>query len=120
MKYCQSPNCHWYNTKDRLKGSGENKSYQTRKASSFSFGGGNFCTLKCQDDWFELYGNRAVDYFGRITTPKKRNKGVPDYYDLRRQTVERLYGTEIAWWDDSLDWNRISQEIENTINQSTN
>ena len=120
MKYCQSPNCHWYNTKDRLKGSGENKSYQTRKASSFNFGGGNFCTLKCQDNWFRAYGNMAIDYFGRITTPKKRNKGVPDYYDLRRQTVERLYGTEISWWDDSLDWNRISQEIENTINQQNN
>ena len=120
MKYCQNPRCHYYDTDDRLKGSGENKTYQTRKRSKFYYGNGNFCTLKCQDDWFRAYGNMAIDYFGRITTPKKRNKGVPDYYDLRRQTVERLYGTEIAWWDDSLDWNRISQEIENTINQSTN
>jgi hypothetical protein len=36
MKYCQSPRCHYYNTsKDRLKGNGENKTYQTRKGLNF-------------------------------------------------------------------------------------
>jgi hypothetical protein len=120
MKYCQSPNCHWYNTQDRLKGSGENKSYQTRKASKFYFGNGNFCTLKCQDNWFKAYGNMAIDHFGRMTTPKKRNKNAPDYFDLREQTVERLYGSGVRWWNTNVDFDRVSQEIENTINQSTN
>ena len=54
MKYCQNPRCHYYNTTDRLRGSGENKTYQTRKASKFYYGGGNFCTLNCQNDWFEV------------------------------------------------------------------
>ena len=52
MKYCQSPNCHWYNTQDRLKGSGENKSYQTRKASKFYFGNG---TLTKGKVWYHYY-----------------------------------------------------------------
>ena len=64
MKYCQNPRCHYYDTDDRLKGSGENKTYQTRKRSKFYYGSGNFCTLNCQNDWFEVYGSRAVDYFG--------------------------------------------------------
>ena len=33
-------------------------------------GGGNFCTLGCQDDWSKEYMTRAVDYFGRLREPK--------------------------------------------------
>lgn len=119
MKYCQNPKCHYYDSKDRLRGSGENKVYQTRKASSFSYGDGNFCTLKCQYDWFEVYGNRAIDYFGRITTPKKRNKDTPNYWALRSQIVERLYGVD--WnWDSNVDWSRVHQEIDSIISSQTN
>jgi len=116
MKYCQNPRCHYYDSNDRLRGTGENKTYQTRKASKFYYGGGNFCTLNCQNDWFEVYGSRAVDYFGRITTPKKRNKNTQNYWQLRNQTVERLYGVD--WnWDSNVDWSRVDQEINNIITQ---
>ena len=119
MKYCQNPRCHYYNSTDRLRGSGENKTYQTRKASKFYYGVGNFCTLNCQNDWFEVYGSRAVDYFGRITTPKKRQKNTPNYWALRNQIVERLYGAD--WnWQTNVDWSRVHQEIDSTINQQTN
>jgi hypothetical protein len=116
MKYCQNPNCHYYDTNDRLKGGGENKTYQTRKASKLHFGNGNFCTQKCQFDWFDIYGNRAIDYFGRTITPKKRDKGTPNYWQIRDQVINNLYGN--TW--NNVDWARVRQEINNTINSQTN
>ena len=71
MRYCQGPKCHTYKTKDRIRGPKGAKYYQTRRASSFNYMGGNACTFRCQDDWFEKFGNRAVDHFGRIHQPIK-------------------------------------------------
>ena len=78
LKYCQGPDCHTYTTQDRLKGPKGNKTYQTRRRSSFYYMGGNACSTRCEADWFQKYGTRAVDYFGRLTEPKKlteENKG---------------------------------------------
>ena len=69
MKYCQGPKCHTYDTKDRKRGPKGNKQNQTRRRSSFYYLGGNACSMQCQDDWFQEYGERALDYFGRITQP---------------------------------------------------
>jgi hypothetical protein len=74
LKLCQGPKCHQHNTKDRLKGPKDNKTYQTRRRSSMYYGSGNFCSLWCQNDWFETYGNRAIDHFGRLTEPKHLNE----------------------------------------------
>ena len=71
MKYCQGTKCHEYKTKDRIRGNKGSKSYQTRRRSSFYYGGSNFCSLNCQNDWFNEYGTRAIDHFGRTTEPKK-------------------------------------------------
>jgi len=70
LKYCQGPECHMHKTKDRIKGTQGNKTYQTRRRSSFYYGGDNFCSLNCQNDWFNTYGDRAIDHFGRLTTAK--------------------------------------------------
>ena len=70
LKYCQGPECHTHQTKDRIKGPKGNKTYQTRRRSSFYYGNGNFCSMWCQDNWFNKYGNRAIDHFGRLTAPK--------------------------------------------------
>ncbi len=70
LKFCQSPHCHTYTTKDRLKGTKPNKTYQTRRRSSMSYGNGNFCSLRCQDDWFANFGDNAIDHFGRTTEAK--------------------------------------------------
>ena len=69
-KLCQGPSCHMYDTTDRKRGPKGNRTNQTRRRSSFYYGGGNFCTLGCQDDWFKEYGDQAVDYFGRVREPK--------------------------------------------------
>ena len=72
MKYCQGPICHEYKTKDRIRGPKGDKHYQTRKRSSFYYGKDNFCSLNCQNDWFQRFGNQAIDHFGRIHEPKRQ------------------------------------------------
>ena len=70
LKFCQGPDCHTYHTQDRLRGPKGNKTYQTRRRSSFYYLDGNACDMRCQADWFDKYGARAVDHFGRITEAK--------------------------------------------------
>ena len=90
LKFCQGPDCHTYKTQDRLKGSKDNKTYQTRRRSSFYYLGGNACSMRCQDDWFNKYGDRAVDHFGRTTQTKhltQDNAWQKDYdYDWQSRT----------------------------------
>jgi len=69
MKYCQGTQCHTYRTKDRIRGSKGDKHYETRKNKSFY--NGEFCSMMCRDDWFNTFGKRAVDHFGRIHEPKR-------------------------------------------------
>jgi len=71
MKYCQGPKCHQYKTKDRIRGPKGAKYYQTRRRSSFYYLGGNACCMRCQDDWFNKFGEQAVNHFGRIHEPIK-------------------------------------------------
>ena len=70
LKLCQSPKCHTYNTKDRLKGTKGSKTFQTRRRSSMYYGTGNFCSMNCYNDWAETFIDRAIDHFGRLTEPK--------------------------------------------------
>ena len=91
MKYCQGPKCHTYHTQDRLKGTKPNKTYQTRRRSSFYYGDGNFCDMRCQNDWFQKFGEQAVDHFGRLTKPK--------------------HLTEQNAWYKSYDWNSHHETI---------
>ena len=69
MKYCQGPKCHTYDTKDRKRGPKGNKTNQTRRRSQFYYLNGNACSLQCANDWVDTYGDRAVDYFGRVNQP---------------------------------------------------
>jgi len=70
LKYCQSHKCHTYDTKDRKRGSKGNKVNQTRRRSDFYYGGGNFCSLNCFNDWSDDFMNRAIDSIsGRLNEP---------------------------------------------------
>jgi len=71
LKYCQGTKCHMHMTQDRIKGTKGNKTYQTRRRSSFYYGNGNFCSVWCLNEWFDDFGNKAIDHFGRTTEPKK-------------------------------------------------
>ena len=83
-KYCQGPLCHTHKTKDRIRGSKGDKHYETRKRSHMYYNG-NFCSLMCQDEWFNLNGTRAIDHFGRIHEPKRTDASGAWYktYDWR-------------------------------------
>ena len=95
LKYCQGTKCHTYTTKDRLKGTKPNKTFQTRRRSSFYYGGGNFCSLNCQNDWWELNGDNAINHFGRLTEPKKL--------------------TEENAWVKGYSWHHITDECQHHI-----
>ena len=90
LKLCQGTECHTYNTRDRVKGQKGNKTRQTRRRSNFYYGGGNFCDMRCMYDWFQKFGDKAIDYFGRLTEAKhltEQNAWVKDY-DWRGNTDE--------------------------------
>ena len=69
VKYCQGPLCHTYDTKDRKRGPKGNKQNQTRRRSQFHYLQGNACSMNCERDWFNKFGEQALNYFGRITQP---------------------------------------------------
>ena len=73
MKYCQGPKCHEYRTKDRIRGPKGDKHYETRKRSSFYYMNGNCCSMICQNDWYDKFGDLALDHFGRIHEPKRQD-----------------------------------------------
>ena len=81
MKLCQGPKCHTYRTKDRIRGSKGDKHYETRKRSSFPYLDGNCCSMTCMYDWFNKFGNLALDHFGRIHEPKRQDASGAWYKD---------------------------------------
>ena len=118
LKYCQGTRCHTYTTKDRLKGNGKNKTFQTRRRSSL-FYGDNFCSMNCMNDWLNVYVDRAIDHFGRTTEPKhlrEENAWVKDYdwrteddsqryFFLNKITNERRILTEAQYRDSNYTLN---------------
>ena len=114
MKYCQGPKCHMYDTKDRKRGPKDNKRNETRRRSSFYYLNGNACSMICERDWFNVYGSRALDHFGRVTQPKVltsnnawvnrrdwRGGGNDVYYVYNYLTKERRPITEQLYNDDT-------------------
>jgi len=99
LKYCQGPKCHTYDTKDRKRGPKDNKRNETRRRSSFYYLGGNACDMRCQAEWFEVYGSRALDHFGRITEP-------------------RVLTADNAWTQ-RYDWNRVNDHRHYAYNHLT-
>ena len=90
LKLCQGPSCHQYHTKDRLKGPKGNKTYQTRRRSGFYYGGNNFCSFQCYNDWFNKFGDRAIDHFGRTT-------------EVKHLTEDNAWTKDINWRLDNSD-----------------
>ena len=122
MQYCQGTNCHEYKTKDRIRGTKGQKYYATRRRSKMYYGKGNFCSLNCQNDWWELHGDNAVDHSGRLTEPKhlteenswdkrenyyswQRENNEPRYYYLNVLTREQRPLTESQYNDSTYTLN---------------
>ena len=80
LKYCQGPDCHTYQTQDRLKGVKGSKTYQTRRKSYLLFG--EFCSQQCTHDWIGQHIKGAIDHYGRTTEAKhltEENAWVKDW-----------------------------------------
>ena len=114
LKYCQGPKCHTHDTKDRKRGPKDNKRNETRRRSSMYYGKGNFCSLGCYNDWAEVFSDRAIDHFGRVTQPKVltkdnawvnrrdwRSEGNDRYYAYNHLTEERRPITEDQYQNDT-------------------
>ena len=69
-KWCQNPKCPEKKNSNQIRGSKGSKYYQSNKANGY--GNGNFCTLRCQTEWDNIYMDRAIDALCiRITEPVK-------------------------------------------------
>ena len=93
-KLCQGPLCHTHKTKDRIRGHKGDKHYETRKRSSFYYGKSNFCSLNCQNDWFNKFGDMAINHFGRIHEPKRiaaDSAWYKDYKWVRQDSDRTVY-----------------------------
>jgi len=66
-KVCQNPYCSGYKTDDRFIKVGGQKYLADRVNSSLRYQNGNFCTRHCFEEWFGIYGDRAIDFIGRKT-----------------------------------------------------
>ena len=119
LKYCQSHKCHTYDTKDRKRGSKDNRTNQTRRRSSFYYGGGNFCSLQCYDDWASDFMNRAIDQVsGRIFEPKILTEENA-WRKRRRYNWNRGNGYEIDhFWTNMISNREIEITKEEFENQS--
>ena len=49
---------------------------------------GNACSIQCQDDWFNKFGEQALNHFGKTVEPKKTDCDNAWYkqYDWRNGT----------------------------------
>ena len=78
MRYCQGTMCHEYRTKDRIRGQKGAKHYETRKGILYH---GEFCSMRCQDDWLTKFAARAIDHFGSTHEPKRTDASGAWYKD---------------------------------------
>ena len=118
MKYCQGPKCHEYKTNDRIRGHKGDKHYETRR-NSRGFYNDEFCSNMCRDDWFNTFGKRAVDHFGRLHEPKRQDASNAWYKDYRWERN----GNHNHYIFNDLLGQRISiteQQYDNTTTENIN
>ena len=102
LKYCQSHKCHTYDTKDRKRGNKDNRTNQTRRRSEFYYGGGNFCSLNCYNDWANDFIDRAIDQVsGRIVEPKilTEENAWRKSYDWHWNSANQEHDTIYCWYN---------------------
>ena len=122
LTYCQGTKCHQYFTQDRIKGQKGNKTNQTRRRSKFYYGDSNFCSMNCWNDWFNDFGDRAINHFGRTVEAKhlkENNAWFKDYdwghgegeshiyYCKNQITKERRPITEQQYEDRNFNLNTV-------------
>lgn len=124
MKYCQNPSCYLYSSQDRLRTVNGEKVYTNRKRTNLGYSN-NFCTLQCQNDWFKEYGDRCIEYIGRITVSKTRPKDSAGYWEIRGEYARQVSDELNEEYDDSYscEWwreyeRRITERMRNYFNNN--
>ena len=103
-KWCQNPKCPEKKNSNQIRGSKGNKYYQSNRANGY--GSGNFCTLRCYDDWSDIYLDRAIDSIGvRITEPVKVGMENAWYVEY-----------DSNWNSDREQWNRFYLLVNKLFN----
>jgi hypothetical protein len=122
LKYCQSHKCHTYDTKDRKRGSKDNRTNQTRRRSEFYYGGGNFCSMNCYNDWANDFMDRAIDNIsGRIIEPMilTEENAWRKNYRYNWDNTNNVNGYEILYfWENTISNRRIDITREEYQTQS--
>ena len=71
-EWCQNPRCPEKKNSNQIRGTKGKKFYQSNTTGRYSYGNGNFCTLRCYNEWSDQYLDRAIDNLGiRIVDPIK-------------------------------------------------
>ena len=71
-KWCQNPKCADKKSSGQIRGNKGNKWYQSNRVGTYGYGGGNFCTLNCHNEWSNDYMSQAIDALNvRINEPVK-------------------------------------------------
>ena len=82
-KWCQNPKCPEKKNSNQIRGTKGQKFYQSNTIN-YGYGGKNFCTLGCYNDWSDIYMDRAIDTLGiRIVEPVKLS--MENSWDKRRE-----------------------------------
>ena len=100
-EWCQNKKCPQKKTSGQIRGSKGAKYYQSNRLGSYTYGGGNFCTLQCHNEWSEQYISQAIDTLGiRIYEPVKINLDdawfVEYKYSNHRWDSEREESVEVT------------------------
>ena len=94
-KWCQNPTCADKKSSGQIRGNKGNKWYQSNRVGRYGYGGGNFCTLHCHDQWSNKYMSQAIDALNvRIHEPVKVNVNDAWYVD---------WDYERTRWDNQLE-----------------
>jgi hypothetical protein len=116
-KVCQNPYCSSYSTKDRnIKVDG--KKYKADRVGSMEYFD-NFCTRRCFEDWFELYGDRAIDLIGR-KTERTINFNNVNLYSRRSELVQNLFGGWVEYQDNPTTKRQIDTQLLREITTKNN
>ena len=122
LKFCQSHKCHTYDTKDRKRGSKDNRTNQTRRRSAFYYGNGNFCSLNCYNDWADDFMNRAIDSVsGRINEPLTltEENAWRKNYRYNWDNTNNVNGYTMTYsWENTISGRRIDISREEYMTQT--
>ena len=118
-KVCQNPYCSGYKTDDRFIKVGGQKYLADRINSSLRYQNGNFCTRTCFEEWFELYGDRAIDLIGR-KTERTINFNNVNLYSRRSELVQNLFGGWVEYQDNPTTKRQIDTQLLREITTKNN